>query len=74
MYIGQTTDTAVADYVAFTLDDEVITSPTNIQGTINGNTQISGQFSQSQANQLANSLKYGALPLKFTTLTSSTRM
>ena len=35
---------SAANYVAFTLDDEVISTPTNILGTINGNTQVSGQL------------------------------
>ncbi len=58
--------------MAFTLDDEVITQPTNIQSTINGDTQVTGNFTQTQADDLANSLKYGALPLKFTAETAST--
>jgi preprotein translocase subunit SecD len=53
-----------ADNVAFVLDGKTISAPT-IQGTINGQTQITGGFSQSQANDLANVLKYGALPLTF---------
>ena len=69
---GQTQDTVPANYVAFTLDDEVISTPTDILGTINGNTQVSGSFTQKQATDLANDLKYGALPLKFTTETAST--
>jgi preprotein translocase subunit SecD len=69
---GATNDTVAANYVAFTLDDEVISTPTDILSTINGNTQVSGSFTQTQATDLANSLKYGALPLKFTTETSST--
>jgi preprotein translocase subunit SecD len=69
---GQSQDTVPANYVAFTLDDAVISTPTDILGTINGNTQVSGQFTQKQANDLANDLKYGALPLKFTTETAST--
>jgi preprotein translocase subunit SecD len=68
---GQTQDTVAANYVDFTLDDEVI-SNTNIQSTINGDTQVTGNFTQTQASQLANSLKYGALPLKFQQLTSQT--
>jgi preprotein translocase subunit SecD len=69
---GQSQDTVPANYVAFTLDDAVISTPTDILGTINGNTQVSGSFTQKQANDLANDLKYGALPLKFTTETTST--
>ena len=34
---------------------------------LDGNAQITGDFSESEARSLANSLKYGALPLKFTT-------
>ncbi len=37
-----------------------------------GNTQITGSFSQSQAKDLANVLKYGALPLKFAQQTAQT--
>ncbi|HEU5268717.1 MAG TPA: SecD/SecF family protein translocase subunit, partial [Jatrophihabitans sp.] len=36
-----------------------------IQSTINGTTQITGNFNQQSATNLANSLKYGALPLNF---------
>jgi preprotein translocase subunit SecD len=47
------------------LDGRVISAP-EIQGTINGRTSITGQFNQDSATALANSLKYGALPLTFT--------
>ncbi len=57
-----------ADYVAFTLDGDVITAP-QTNGTINGTTQVSGTFTESYAKDLANDLKYGALPLNFTQLT-----
>jgi len=51
------------DQVAIVLDGDVVSSP-EIQGAITGgNAQITGQFSQQQANQLANVLKYGSLPL-----------
>jgi preprotein translocase subunit SecD len=53
-----------ADNVAFVLDGRTISAPA-IQGTINGQTQITGNFSQSEATDLANVLKYGALPLTF---------
>jgi preprotein translocase subunit SecD len=46
------------------LDGKTISAPA-IQGTINGQTQITGSFTQSQAEDLANVLKYGALPLTF---------
>jgi preprotein translocase subunit SecD len=51
--------------VAFVLDGQVVSAPT-IQGTINGQTQITGQFDEAAATDLANVLKYGALPLTFT--------
>ena len=51
---------------AIVLDGKVISAPT-VNGVIpNGQAEISGNFSQQSAQTLANSLKYGALPLKFT--------
>ncbi|MEV4109495.1 protein translocase subunit SecD [Nonomuraea sp. NPDC049695] len=51
--------------VAVVLDGVVITAP-NIQGPIpGGKAQITGNFDQTSATQLADQLKYGALPLKF---------
>ena len=50
---------------AIVLDGRVISAPT-VNGVIpNGQAEISGNFSQTEAQNLANSLKYGALPLKF---------
>jgi preprotein translocase subunit SecD len=61
-----TSGTPCADYVAFTLDGAVISAPVNLS-VINGqNTQITGNFNATTANDLANKLKYGALPLSFT--------
>ncbi len=54
-----------ANLVAFVLDGKVLSAP-EIQGTINGSTQVTGQFDQKSATTLANDLKYGALPLSFT--------
>jgi preprotein translocase subunit SecD len=51
---------------AIVLDGKVISAPTVISPILNGNAQITGNFSQTEAQSLANSLKYGALPLKFT--------
>ncbi len=60
-----TSTTPCADFVGFTLDGEVISAPFNINA-INGQaTQIQGKFTQSSATDLANKLKYGALPLSF---------
>jgi preprotein translocase subunit SecD len=60
----------VQDRVAFTLDGRVISAPT-IQSAINSNpTTITGQFNQTTAEELANQLKYGALPLTFSQATA----
>jgi preprotein translocase subunit SecD len=59
----------VGKNVAFTLDGRVISAPT-IQGAINGQTTITGQFDQETATDLANQLRYGALPLTFTQATA----
>lgn len=64
------TGTPCADFVAFTLDGVVVSAPYN-QQAINGvATQISGSFTQQSATDLANQLKYGALPLSFNLLTT----
>jgi len=54
----------IGNQVADTLDSKVIVSST-IQSTISGTTEISGNFTEASATNLANSLKYGALPLNF---------
>jgi preprotein translocase subunit SecD len=60
----------VGKQVAVTLDGKVITSPV-INGAIpGGKTRISGSFNQTTATELANQLKYGALPLSFTQATA----
>jgi preprotein translocase subunit SecD len=59
----------VGKNVAFTLDGRVISAPT-IQGAINTQTQIQGNFTQTSATELANQLKYGALPLTFSQATA----
>jgi preprotein translocase subunit SecD len=50
---------------AIVLDGTVISAPT-FNGVIpDGNSQITGTFTESQAKSLATSLKYGALPITF---------
>jgi preprotein translocase subunit SecD len=65
-----------ADYVAFTLDGVAISTPINEEAINGGKTQITGGgangFTPSSAKTLANELKYGALPLSFKQLTSTT--
>jgi preprotein translocase subunit SecD len=56
--------TAPTNQVAITLDGVVISSPV-IQGVINSDAQITGNFSQKEGQDLSNELKYGALPLSF---------
>ncbi|WP_312038267.1 protein translocase subunit SecD [Streptomyces galbus] len=47
------------------LDGEVVSSPYVSQAITGGQAQISGSFSQDEAQSLANMLSYGALPLSF---------
>jgi preprotein translocase subunit SecD len=55
----------VGKQVAISLDNRVVSAP-NINSAINGGqTEISGSFNQTTATELANQLKYGALPLTF---------
>ncbi|WP_028801483.1 protein translocase subunit SecD [Streptomyces sp. 142MFCol3.1] len=50
---------------AIVLDGEVVSDPYVNQALTGGNAEISGSFSQTEAQDLANMLKYGALPLTF---------
>ncbi|MCA1719904.1 MAG: hypothetical protein LC779_01920 [Actinobacteria bacterium] len=50
--------------VAIVLDAVVLSAP-NINERIDGDAQISGSFTRASAQDLANTLKYGALPLSF---------
>ncbi len=50
---------------AVVLDGEVLTAPQSNAHITNGKAQISGSFTQKSAVDLANQLKYGALPLTF---------
>jgi preprotein translocase subunit SecD len=59
----------VGKNVGITLDGRVISAPT-INSAISGGTEISGSFDQKSATELANQLKYGALPLTFTQATA----
>lgn len=61
-----TTSTPCADFVAFTLDGNIISAPVNQSPIPEGSrTQITGNFTQTSAKELASQLKYGALPLSF---------
>ncbi|MEP6815006.1 MAG: protein translocase subunit SecD [Marmoricola sp.] len=50
---------------AIVLDGKVLSYPQVNSPILDGNAQITGSFSQSEAKSLSNALKYGALPLKF---------
>jgi preprotein translocase subunit SecD len=66
---GQSGDqnSAILDEVAIALDGNVVSAP-QIQGAIpGGNAQITGSFTQQQATQLQDQLKFGSLPLNFKT-------
>ncbi|HMA46181.1 MAG TPA: protein translocase subunit SecD, partial [Frankiaceae bacterium] len=58
------TERTVGKQVAIVLDGVVQSAPT-IQDRISGDAQITGNFTQSEAEDLANILRYGALPLAF---------
>ena len=54
-----------ANQVAIVLDGLVVSAPSINEAIPSGNAQITGNFTQTQAQDLANVLKYGALPLAF---------
>ncbi|MGQ4597773.1 protein translocase subunit SecD [Nocardia sp. R6R-6] len=59
--------------VAFVLDSKVVSAPVVQQGPQQGGrTQISGNFTATTAKELANTLKYGSLPLSFQTSEAET--
>ncbi|MCP2166628.1 protein translocase subunit SecD [Goodfellowiella coeruleoviolacea] len=59
------TSANVGQQVAVVLDTKVVSAPQINQAILGGNTEISGNFNQAEAQQLANVLKYGSLPLSF---------
>jgi len=69
---GKYTSANVGKQAAFVLDSRVVSAP-RINGPITGGvTSITGKFSQPQAQDLANTLKYGSLPLSFDQSTAQT--
>ena len=63
---AQLTSELIGQQIAITLDSQVISAPV-IQGAtpVGSATSITGQFTQEEAEGLANNLRYGALPLSF---------
>jgi preprotein translocase subunit SecD len=62
---GKFTAANVQQAVAVVLDGEVMSAPTIQSAITGGSTEISGKFTLTEAQNLANTLKYGALPLSF---------
>lgn len=62
----------VQQRAAFVLDTQVVSAPTIQSAIVDGNTQISGSFTQQQTKDLADILKYGSLPLSFTSSDATT--
>jgi preprotein translocase subunit SecD len=59
---------AVLNQVAVSLDGNVVSSPQIIGAIAGGNAQITGNFTQAEATQLQNELKFGSVPLDLKTL------
>ncbi|MFT3969685.1 MAG: protein translocase subunit SecD [Micropruina sp.] len=59
------TRTSPQNEFAIVLDGDVISAPYVSKSIAGGKAEISGSFNQQSANELANVLKYGALPLAF---------
>ncbi|AHH99962.1 protein translocase subunit SecD [Kutzneria albida] len=68
---GDYTGKHVGEQAAFVLDSQVVSAP-KINQKILGATQISGQFTQQTAKDLANVLSFGSLPLSFNNSESQT--
>ncbi len=70
---AQYTANNVGEQAAFLLDTEVVSAP-QINGAIppGQQTSITGRFTQAEAQNLANALKYGSLPLSFQSSESET--
>ncbi|MDP9431841.1 MAG: protein translocase subunit SecD, partial [Actinomycetota bacterium] len=62
---GDLTTRTVNKQVAIVLDAEVISAPNINEPITGGSAQITGDFTQREAEELANVLKYGALPVTF---------
>ncbi|WP_300265799.1 protein translocase subunit SecD [Microbacterium sp.] len=72
LYQNKLASQSPRDQFAFVLDGAVISAPQMNGVILNGKPSISGSFTQETAETLADQLKYGALPLSFTTVSSDT--
>jgi preprotein translocase subunit SecD len=59
---------AVLNEVAISLDGNVVSAPQIVGAIPGGNAQITGSFTQDEATQLQNELKFGSVPLNLKTL------
>ncbi|MCD2185704.1 protein translocase subunit SecD [Actinomycetospora soli] len=69
---AQYTSTNIGQAVAFVLDSEVVSAPVIQAAQPAGTSQVSGNFNQQSAQDLANVLRYGSLPLSFDTSDAQT--
>ncbi|MEJ2869173.1 protein translocase subunit SecD [Actinomycetospora sp. OC33-EN08] len=69
---AQYTGANIGQAVAFTLDSQVVSAPVIQAAQPAGNSQVSGNFNQQSAQDLANVLRYGSLPLSFDTSDAQT--
>lgn len=63
--INISTQQSPQDEIAIVLDGQVVSAPSINEPIVAGSAQITGSFTQAEATDLANVLKYGALPLSF---------
>ncbi|MBW0119332.1 protein translocase subunit SecD, partial [Pseudonocardia abyssalis] len=68
---GAYTSANIGKNAAFVLDGEVVSAP-RINSAIYGDTRIEGQFTPEEAQDLAGILRYGSLPLSFTSSEAQT--
>lgn len=59
------TSANVGQQAAFVMDSKVVSAPVVQSPQVDGRANITGQFDQRRAQDLANTLKYGSLPLAF---------
>ncbi|MFI6031764.1 protein translocase subunit SecD [Amycolatopsis magusensis] len=69
---GDFTSANVNEQAAFVLDTQVVSAPNITVPILDGRTQITGGFTQSEAKNLADVLKYGSLPLSFASSDATT--
>ncbi|PRX46148.1 preprotein translocase subunit SecD [Prauserella shujinwangii] len=66
------TSNNINERAAFVLDTKVVSAPNITVAIPDGRTEITGQFNQAEAKELADVLKYGSLPLSFSSSDATT--